>query len=353
MDRITIVYHNGIADYDFGSESPIRGKKFPGYLELLKTRDILKRFQINIVEPKIAGEEDLLLIHSEEYIDHVDELAQKHENLDDDMQLTPALARAARLIVGASMKAGELVARGDVDLAQGVGGGMHHAGRDYGGGFCIFNDVAACAKALTDRYGLERVLIFDTDAHAGNGTMDIFYEEPRVLYLSVHQDPTTSFPNTGFIDQIGRGEGEGYTVNVPLPPEAYDSCMSLVLERVFNPLVREFRPQVIIRSGGADPHFQDELADLALTFRGLWSLGRTVVEAAERAGCGLIDLLCSGYNPGTEEQGLYSLFAGELGMELDMRESQAPVPEDPKLLEKTEDIIDELAKKLSPYWTLG
>jgi acetoin utilization protein AcuC len=183
--------------------------------------------------------------------------------------------------------------------------------------------------------------------------MDIFYEEPRVLYLSVHQDPHTMFPNTGFIDQIGRGEGEGYTVNVPLPPEAYDSCMDLVLDRVFKPLVREFRPQVVIRCGGADPHFQDELADLALTFRGLWSVGRAVVEEVERAGCPLVDLLCSGYNPGTEVQGLYALFSGELGAELDVKESQAPEPEDPKLLEKTADVIDELAKILKPYWTLG
>jgi len=353
VNRIAIVYHKGIADYDFESDPTIGGKKFPHYLELLKSRGLLKRFRIEIIEPKTADKEDLLLIHSEEYIDRVEKIGNERAYLDEDMPLTPALVRAARLIVGAALKAGELVARGDVDLAQGVGGGMHHAGRDCGGGFCIFNDVAACAKSLIERHGLERVLIFDTDAHAGNSTMDIFYEEPRVLYLSVHQDPRTMFPNTGFVNQIGRGEGEGYTVNVPLPPEAYDGCMSLVLERVFKPLVREFRPQVIIRCGGAAPHFQDELADLALTFRGLWSVGRAVVEAAERAGCGLVDLLCSGYNPGTEVQGLYALFSGELGMELDVKESQAHEPEDPKLLEKTVDVIDELAKILKPYWTLG
>jgi len=353
VDRIAIVYHEGIADYDFVSEPTVGGKKFPNYLELLKSRRLLKRFRIEIIEPKIADRDDLLLIHSEDYIDRVEEIGKKHANLDEDMQLTPALVRAAKLIVGAALKAGELVAGGEVELAQGVGGGMHHAGRDYGGGFCIFNDVAACAQSLIDRHGLERVLIFDTDAHAGNGTMDIFYEEPRVLYLSVHQDPRTMFPNTGFIEQIGRGEGEGYTVNVPLPPEAYDSCMVLVLDRVFKPLVREFRPQVVIRCGGADPHFQDELADLALTFSGLWSVGRAVVEEAERAGCPLVDLLCSGYNPGTEVQGLYALFSGELEAELDVKESQAPEPEDPKLLEKTADVIDELAKILKPYWTLG
>jgi len=353
MDRISIVYHRGIADYDFGSDYPIRGKKFPLYLELLKSRGLLKRYRIEIVEPKAAVKEDLLLVHSEEYIDRVEKLAKERAYLSDDTPLTPAIVRAARLIVGAALKAGKLVAKGDVELAQGVGGGLHHAGRDYGGGFCIFNDVAACAMSLVERHGLERVLIFDTDAHAGNGTMDIFYEEPRVLYLSVHQDPRTLFPNTGFVHQIGRDRGEGYTVNVPLPPEADDGCMSLVLERVFKPLVRQFRPQVIIRSGGADPHFQDELADLGLTFRGLWSVGRAVVEAAERAGCGLVDLLCSGYNPGTEEQGLYALFSGELGIELELRESQALEPVDPRLLEKTGDVIDELAKILKPYWTLG
>lgn len=107
MDRIAIVYHEGIADYDFESEPTIGGKKFPNYLELLKSRRLLKRFRIEIIEPKIADRDDLLLIHSEDYIDRVEEIGKNHAHLDEDMPLTPALVRAAKLIVGAALKAVE------------------------------------------------------------------------------------------------------------------------------------------------------------------------------------------------------------------------------------------------------
>ena len=142
-----------------------------------------------------------------------------------------------------------MVVNGEASLVQAVGGGLHHAGRDFGEGFCVFNDVAVCAKALLERYGLKRVMIFDSDAHTGHGTMQIFYDEPRVLYLSSHQDPTNLYPNTGFVDQIGEGAGEGFTVNVPLPVGADDECMRLVLGRVFLPLLEQLKPEVLIRCG--------------------------------------------------------------------------------------------------------
>jgi acetoin utilization protein AcuC len=167
--------------------------------------------------------------------------------------IKPSIIKAVKLIVGAALKAGDLVAQEKVRIAQGVGGGLHHSGRDYGEVWCVFNDVAICAEAMVARHKKSRVLILDTDAHAGNGTMDVFYEDPKILYMTIHQDPMTLYPNTGFIEQIGRGEGEGYTVNIPLPKEADDECYGLVLERVFRPIARQFKPEVIIRNGGQIP----------------------------------------------------------------------------------------------------
>lgn len=350
--RVCIVYHEGIADYDFGPEYELKGDRFPRYLKLLETEGVLEYEGIDVITPGPASDDDLLMVHSQEYIERVDRIAEERGFLAEDNPLKPSLVRAARLIVGAALKAGELVSGGMVDIAQGVGGGLHHAGRDYGDGWCVFNDVAVCARALLTRHGFERVLIFDTDAHAGNGTMDIFYDEPRVLYLGVHQDPETLFPNTGFIDQVGEGKGVGYTVNVPLPVGADDRCYGLVLDRVFKPLVQQYRPQVIIRNGGADPHFQDELADLELSYAGLRMIGEATVEAAEMAGCGLVDLVCSGYNPGFEEKGLYAILSGELGLSLDYMED-VPKPEPVAgCVEKTVSMIDELSTILRDYWRI-
>ncbi len=352
MDRIAIVYHSGVAEYDFGPDHPFRGDRFPRFMRLLDAHGLLNRPEIHLVEPEAAGDADLRLIHSDAYISLVERLAARHAPLSGDTPLTPAIARAARLIVGTALKAGELLSKG-FRVAEGVGGGLHHAGPDYGGGFCVFNDVAVCAKALLEHRGLERVLIFDSDAHAGNGTMDIFYEDPCVLFISVHQDPRTIYPGTGFVDQIGSDPGTGYTVNVPLPPGADDECMGLVLERVFKPLARAFRPQAIIRNGGSDPHFRDGLVSLGLTFTGLRSIGEAVADAASAADCGVVDLCCSGYNPETVAEGWLSLLSGLIGVELDLVERPSPRRGGPRLLRATEKVIDTLAERLSGYWDLG
>jgi acetoin utilization protein AcuC len=352
VDKTAIVYHEGIAEYDFGEDYSLRGDRFPRYLRLLENEGILKRPDLELIKPEAANNKDLELVHTKEYIERVNEIAEKEGYLSDDTPIKPSIVKAVKLIVGAALKAGELVAQKKVKIAQGVGGGLHHSGRDYGEGWCVFNDVAICAEAMIERHKKRRVLILDTDAHAGNGTMDIFYEDPKILYITLHQDPMTLYPNTGFIEQIGRNEGEGYTINVPLPKKADDECYNLVLKSVFRPIARQFKPEVIIRNGGADPHYLDELAELGLTYRGLWSLGRSASEAADEMGCGLVDLLCGGYNPGHEEWGLYALLLGELNQELKFHEEGHSPKKNTKTLEKTEEILKKLRNSISGYWSI-
>ena len=209
MDKVSIVYDEGISEYDFGEEFALRGDRFPRYLQLLKLEGVFDRPELSLVSPTPATDDDLALVHTRDYIRRVGEIAEARGFLSDDTPLKPQVVKAVRLIVGAGLKAGDEVASGRVKISQGVGGGLHHAGRDFGEAWCVFNDVAVCAKSMVERHGMDRVLIFDTDAHTGNGTMDIFYEDPKVLYLSVHQDPDTIYPSTGYITQIGREEGRG------------------------------------------------------------------------------------------------------------------------------------------------
>ena len=352
MEKAAIVYHRGVEGYDFGPGHPFRGDRFPRFMRLLEEYGLLSKPGVELVEPGPAGDTDLLLVHSEDYIRQVELLGSLHAQISVDTPLSPSIVEAARLIVGTSLRAGELVAEGSVGIAEGVGGGLHHAGRGYGGGFCVFNDVAVCAQSLLDRHGLERVLIFDTDVHAGNGTMDVFYEEPRVLYASVHQDPRTLYPGTGFIEQVGSGPGEGYTVNIPLPPDADDGCMRLVLDEVFKPLAGEFRPQAIIRNGGSDPHFMDRLGGLGLTFEGLRSIGEAVVEAARTSKCGIVDLCCSGYNPSIVAEGWLAILSGLLGLEKYPKENVHPPKASEEIYRATRRTIDDLKSLMREYWNL-
>jgi len=115
-------------------------------------------------------------------------------------------------MVGGAIEAGRAIYEGEINRAVALGNGYHHAGRNYGGGFCLFNDIAMLVEYL--RKKLKRILILDYDVHFGNGTSDIYFSDPHILFISLHQDPRTIYPGTGFIEQIGRGEGEGYNVNV-------------------------------------------------------------------------------------------------------------------------------------------
>jgi acetoin utilization protein AcuC len=270
--------------------------------------------------------------------------------LSPDTPVTSGIVKAARYIVGGGLKAAKLVTEG-YWLVDSIGGGLHHAGRDYGGGFCVFNDVAICAMALLRKFEFDRVLIFDTDVHAGNGTMDIFSREPRVLFIDIHQDPSTIYPGRGFIHNIGEKHGKGYTVNVPLPPYAGDQEMDLALNRVFKPLVKQFEPQIIIRNGGSDPHFSDRLGGLKMTYKGFHNIGKTVREVAKAVNAPIINMSCSGYNPQTVAEGMYAILTGLIDKELDIQENAQPEYKEPQI-ETVEKIIEELAIHLKNYWNL-
>jgi acetoin utilization protein AcuC len=204
--------------------------------------------------------------------------------------------------------------------------------------------------ALLNKFNFDKVLILDTDVHAGNGTMDIFSKEPRVLFIDLHQDPSTIYPGRGFLNNIGEKSGKGYTVNVPLPPYAGDKEFDLALDSVFKPLVKQFEPQIIIRNGGSDPHFNDRLGNLKMTYKGLRRIGVTVREAAAEVDAPIINMSCSGYSH-TVAEGMYAILAGLMDIEFDVKENYQPEYFEPQI-ETVENTIQELAIHLKDYWTI-
>jgi len=347
-----IVYHEKYCQYDLGPDHPFRGSRFADSRHFLKEKGLDESPYVTFIEPEMATWKDLVRVHKETYIDLIFNLAEKGKPYDLETPVSAKILEALMYIIGGAIKAGKSIYEGKVNSAVNLGGAFHHAGRNYGGGFCIFNDVAILSEYLRQEYKLKRILILDFDVHFGNGTSYIFYSDPGVLYISLHQDPRTIFPGTGFIEQVGSGEGEGYNVNVPLPPRTGEATYLYALKEIFVPLAEEFKPDVIIANGGSDAHFADSLGRLGLTVNGFFKLSQTIRETSEK-NCGgrVVLLLGSGYNPKVLPYCWYALIAGILSEEsIDVQDPYLP-PNDPwENRKKVEDTLERLRKILNKYW---
>jgi acetoin utilization protein AcuC len=184
-----------------------------------------------------------------------------------DNPVFPGMHEASALVVGATVAAAEEVWSGRARRAVNIAGGLHHAMPDRASGFCVYNDPAAAIARLLDR-GAERIAYVDVDVHHGDGVQEIFYDDPRVLTVSLHETPLALFPGTGFPDETGGPGAEGSAVNVALPPGTTDSGWLRAFHAVVPSVVRAFRPQVLVSQCGADAHRLDPLADLRLTVDG-------------------------------------------------------------------------------------
>ncbi len=197
-------------------------------------------------------------------------------------------------------------------------------------------------------------MVLDTDVHAGDGTSEIFYSDPNVLFIDIHQDPYTLYPGVGFINEIGEGEGKGFNVNIPLPPGSSDNAYKIALDEIFTPLALEYKPDMIVRNGGSDPHFADILASMKLNLKGFKMIGDKVRQiSAQVTNRKAIDLPGSGYNPKVLPYVWVSLIAGLAGTELELEE---PIPYTEKVYEnsfrKASEVIKKVKTALKPYWKI-
>jgi acetoin utilization protein AcuC len=351
-NRTIITFHEKFKQYDLGEGHPFRGDRFVNAMKFFESQGLFWRHDIVLTEPQPARKEDLLRIHDAGYVDLIFRLAKESGPFDIETPVSPGILEAAMLIVGGAIRCGKAVFKGEAKRAISLGGGYHHAGRNYGGGFCIFNDIAVLIEHLRANYNVKRFLILDYDVHFGNGTSDIYYRDPSVLYISLHQDPRTLYPGTGFTWQIGEDAGEGYNVNVPLPPGTGDSTYLHAMKETFVPLAEESKPEIIIANGGSDPHFADTLGDLGLTVKGFFSISRLIRETADEV-CGgkLVLMPGSGYNPEVLPLCWYALVAGAVGLkEINIKDPYDP-PEEPTFCRrKVESTIDELKSLLKKKW---
>lgn len=360
-----ILYHQELKEYDFGPGHPFRGERYEIFSQFLR-ENLPENKNYQILEAKPVRKENLALICQEDYINFTKDYFQarnlgldfnsrfsQYHSSDNFPPIKPGkLERAARIIVGQAKLACDLIWQGKFQKVISLGGGMHHAKPNYGEGFCLYNDVVFAGKYLLKKYRLKKILILDTDAHCGNGTMEYFYQEPRILFIDLHQDPATLYPGTGFLNQIGEGKGRGYTINLPLPISAGNDSYQLVFEEIIEPVVKEFQPQIIIRNGGSDPHFADTLTQLGLTIEGFKMIGKKVSEMAEICQGRVIDLIGSGYNKKILPYGWLALISGLTGLKIKIKEP-IPIPQrfqKDLVLEETKKVIAKIKENLKPYW---
>ena len=231
--------------------------------------------------PRPATLDELALVHSPRHIDAIREHVGRPAMLDADTYMSPESYEVARLAAGATIQAAaHAVDSGEPAFAL-VRPPGHHAERDRAMGFCLFNNVAAAAAAMLQR-GLERVAIVDIDVHHGNGTQEIFYADPRVLYISTHQFPF--YPGTGAADEIGTKDGRGFTVNVPMEAGSTDADYAVVHRDVVAPVLDEFAPQLTLVSAGYDAHERDPLASMRMTSAGYGGIVGGLTRLAGRHG---------------------------------------------------------------------
>ncbi len=252
------------------------------------------------MKPFEAPLEWIETLHDPGYISRFQRACEKGLPILDtgDCGICPKTFEIARLAVGGVLAACDAMMTGAVSNAFcAVRPPGHHAERSRARGFCFFNNVALGARYLQEKYGLQRIAIVDWDVHHGNGTQHLFETDPSVLYISLHQDPTTCYPGTGRKTETGKGAGVGTTLNFPFPPHSRDQDYLEVMEGSVVPALENFRPDCLMISAGFDAHQDDPLAQMNLTRKGYMSLG-TLLGAFAQDFCAsrIITVLEGGYN---------------------------------------------------------
>jgi acetoin utilization deacetylase AcuC-like enzyme len=249
--------------------------------------------------PRAAARETLLAAHDEEYLLRFEEAALSGREWFDhrDNQIGEGSYQAALLAAGAGPTAIDLIEAGVAPLAFCVVRPPgHHAERSHALGFCFLNNAVIAARHWQAR-GRRRILVFDFDAHHGNGIQHAFEADPEVLYVSLHEHPTFSFPGTGYAEEIGVGPGAGATVNVPLLPGANDAAVLEALAERVEPAVRAFAPDAIVVAAGFDGHLLDDMSGLGFSTALYRRLGEAIARwAGELAGGRVLSLLEGGYH---------------------------------------------------------
>ena len=279
-EKIAVVHTERHIEHEskhLGMESLESPKRLTEAIWYLKRNKIFDGEQCDLITKfNEATEEDILRVHKNSYVHFIRNYSKNGGGfLGDSTYITPRSYDVARLTAGGAIKAAELVLSREYPHSFAfIRPPGHHASADKYGGFCLFNNAAILARYLQQVKHLNKIMIIDWDAHAGNGTMDIFYNDSSVMTLSIHRDPHSFYPRTGFTSQIGSDEGKGFNINVEMPVGSGDDEYKLVFDRIVLPQIKKFSPDFVICCCGFDGYYHEKNVGLKLTSNGYYQMIR-------------------------------------------------------------------------------
>ena len=286
--RTALVHSEEWRRFDYGPEHPLRMERLGMTWRLMEAYGLTSGPKLKVLTPEPASVEAITRFHSREYIEILRAVsagdwvphAARYGLGAGDNPIFPGLWEAAELVAGGSLLASQLVLDNEAARAFHFAGGLHHAMPERASGFCYVNDAVLAIMELRRRDW--KVAYVDIDAHHGDGVQFAFYADPRVLTISSHERGDRLFPGTGFVEEMGEGEGLGYSVNLPLQPYTDDAVYEPAFEAVVPPLLRAFEPDVVVLQLGIDSHRTDPLTHLAWTVQGFAKIVARLLELSPR-----------------------------------------------------------------------
>ncbi len=269
---VLILWSEDLLQYDLGPSHPMAPRRLALTMALARDLGVLDRVGVELSSPRVAEDRELELVHSSAYVAAVRDAPLQQVTVPlssfglggDDNPIFDAMHEASARVVGATIDAARAVHTGTARHAVNLAGGLHHAMPSKASGFCVYNDAAVAVADLLAS-GVRRVVYVDADAHHGDGVEAVFYDDPRVLTISLHESGYSAFPGTGFAQDTGRGRAEGTAVNVALPSDTGDSGWLRAFSAIVPPLVHAFEPEILVTQLGCDSHRLDPLAHLNLS----------------------------------------------------------------------------------------
>ena len=354
MTKTAIIYSSKYLRHKTGPRHPEVPSRLRVILRELNNSGILENENCSLVEPETVKINDLERVHDSGYINKLRNFCRCGGGLLDarDTVVSSESYYVALLAAGGAVKAANLVMnrtyRNAFALVRPPG---HHAGPCYPMGFCVFNNVAVAASHLLENCSLDRVAILDIDAHHGNGTQDIFYKTNKVLYVSLHEDPI-EFPLNGFADEVGKDEGLGYTVNVPLPYGTDDKIYLKAFNEIASPVIDQYQPQFILVSTGFDNHYTDPVGNMSLSAIIYTKIFDSILESASK--------LCQGRLVAVLEGGYNLRFLGKMAAAVTARLAEIPYSLNDrhrgatvKIHKQGEKMLKQVKQQQSAFWDMN
>ncbi len=273
-EYVVFLFTDEYFEFDYGETHPFKINRLKLVYDLIKIYGLFDHPSLRIIKPYKATEEEILTYHSSDYVKALKEANKgewdfkftKYGLGPGDNPVFKGLWDFSLLVCGGSLLGAKMISKAEAKIVFNIAGGLHHAHPSCASGFCYLNDPVLAIKYLNEQ-GF-KVAYVDIDAHHGDGVQEAFYETDKILTISLHQDGRTLFPETGFIEEKGKGLGEGYSINVPLPPGTDDDIFKEAIDSIVIPALNAFSPDVLVTQLGVDAFYNDPLANLSLSTNG-------------------------------------------------------------------------------------